>query len=343
MKVMKTKAPPKWTALVLSVALVAIAPVIGFAATVPHYDHIFLIVEENHGYSQIIGLSAAPNINRLANAYGLATSYFSVADPSAPNYVAMLGGNFFGIADDNSYYTHTVDQPSLMNQLDAAGLTWKGYFQSMPYPGYREICYPGRCNGVPDFDPLYSSKHNGVPYFKSIQNSGVDFARMVPLTRLQADLQNGSLPNFAYVIPDQCHDMHGSPPYCIDSGNPGDEQDNLLVSAADDLIASLVQQITGAGFWTRGNNSIVVTFDEGADGDTSGCCDAVPGTGRVATIVITNNGPRGLRDPTPYNHYSLLQTIQQAFGLGCLQFTCDTANVTPMVPLFAIKAQEAAR
>ena len=54
----------------------------------------------------------------------------------------------------------------------------------------------------------------------------------------------------------------------------------------------------------------------------------------MATIVITNNGPRGLQDPTPYNHYSLLQTIQRAFHLGCLQNTCDTANVTPMAPLF---------
>ena len=89
-------------------------------------------------------------------------------------------------------------------------------------------------------------------------------------------------------------------------------------------------------FWSQGNNAIVITFDEG--NGTAGCCDAVPGTGRVATVVITNNGPRALQDSTPYNHYSLLQTIQQAFGLGCLQYTCDTANVTPMTALFAVRA-----
>jgi hypothetical protein len=55
------------------------------------------------------------------------------------------------------------------------------------------------------------------------------------------------------------------------------------------------------------------------------------------TIVIANNGPRAFQDNTPYNHYSLLQTFQQAFGLGCLQFTCATANVTPMAPPFAIQ------
>jgi hypothetical protein len=60
------------------------------APPVPAYDHIAVIIEENHGYLQIIGNSAAPNLNRLAATYGLATSYYTVADPSAPNYVAML-------------------------------------------------------------------------------------------------------------------------------------------------------------------------------------------------------------------------------------------------------------
>jgi hypothetical protein len=91
--------------------------------------------------------------------------------------------------------------------------------------------------------------------------------------------------------------------------------------------------ITGASFWSQGNNAIVITFDEG--NGTKGCCDADPGTGKVYTAVITSNGPRGLADNTPYNHYSLLQTIQTAFGVGCLEFTCDTKNVVPMAPLFA--------
>src|SRR6516225_5519325 len=122
------------------------------ATTFPSYDHVFLIVEENHGFSQIIGNPAAPNLNRLANQFGLATASFAVGDPSEPNYVAMLGGSTFGIADDNAYYLNAVDKPSLMSQLDAAHKAWKGYMQSMPYAGFKGICYPNRCNGVPDFD-----------------------------------------------------------------------------------------------------------------------------------------------------------------------------------------------
>jgi hypothetical protein len=297
---------------------------------------VFLIVEENHGFSQIIGNPAAPTLNKLANDYGLATASFAVGDPSAPNYVAMLGGSTFGIADNNAYYLHTLDKPSLMSQLEAAHLSWKGYLQSMPYPGFKGICYPNRCNGVPDFDTLYNSKHNGIPYFKSIQSNPAEMAKMVPLSQLKSDLANEP-PSFGYIVPDECSDMHGAPPYCVDSGDPFSISDNALVAAADKLVGRIVQQLQNAPFWSSGNNAIVITFDEGADGDTSGCCGVDPGKGRIATIVITSHGPRGLSDPTPYNHYSLLQSLERAFGLGCLENTCDTTNVTPMLPLFKVQ------
>jgi hypothetical protein len=303
----------------------------GTDATVPRYDHIALIVEENHGFNDIIGNPNAPIFNRLANTFGLATSYFATSDPSAPNYVVMLGGSSFGIADDNPFYMHEVHAPSLMDQLDAAHMTWKGYFQGMPYPGFAQYCYPVRCNGTPDSDPIYSSKHNGMPYFASIQESKANLAKMTPGTELATDLSTGNLPNFAYIVPDQCHDMHGSPPWCEDSGNPGDVNDNRLVSDADGYIGRTVEEITNAAQWTHGRNAIVITFDEGDD--NAGCC-GTPGAGQVATVVITNNGPRHLKDPTPYSHYSLLATMEQAFGLGCLQLACDRSQGAIMAPLF---------
>jgi phospholipase C len=325
---------PGRVAVVLALAgpfAVAVAQPGSAATTVPHYDHVALIVEENHGFADIIGNPHAPNLNRLARTYGLATQYYGTSDPSAPNYVAMLGGNDFGIADDNPFYLHRVDAPSLMDQLDAAGLTWKGYFQSMPYPGYAQYCFPVRCNGTPDSDPLYSGKHNGMAYFASIQDSPAKRARMVPGTQLDTDLAAGRLPTFAYIVPDQCTDMHGSPPWCEDSGDPGDVNDNRLVSDADAYLGRTVAAITRSAQWQQGRNAIVITFDEGDD--NAGCC-GVPGAGRVATVVITNHGPRGLQDPAPYSHYSLLATVEKAFGLGCLQKSCDPANGAVMAPLF---------
>jgi hypothetical protein len=303
------------------------------ARAVPRYNHIALIVEENQGYAAIIGNKYAPNINNLARTYGLATKYFSVGDPSQPNYVALLGGSTFGIGDDLPYYLHPVTQTSIAGQLDAAGLTWKAYLQSLPYPGYTGQCFPVRCDGTPDTDGLYASKHVGFPIFTEIQNNPSEFAKLVPVTQLDRDLANGTMPNFSLVVPDQCHDMHGAPPYCVDSGPNNSVTNNHLIQVADGYVNTLVNKITSAAFWSTGNNAIVITWDEGRG--KRGCCDAVPGTGQIVTIVITNHGPRGLQDPTPYNHYSLLQTIQDAFGLGCLQFTCDKTNVTPMAPLFA--------
>ena len=320
----------------VAVALLAIAslnPAAAQARSVPAYDHIFLIIEESHTFRQIIGNANAPNLNALAQTYGLATRYYSVGDPSAPNYVALLGGNTFGIADDNAYYLHFIDKPNLLGELDRAGISWKGYLQSIPYAGYLGVCAPGRCNGVPDVGALYGAKHNGIVYFPENIRRLEDRRNMVPITDLANDLA-GTPPRFAYIVPDHCTDMHGAPPWCGDAGRFGDALDNELVKRGDDYVGTLVSMITGASFWSRGNNAVVITFDEG--NGTKGCCDADPGTGRVYTVVITSNGPRGLADDTAYNHYSLLQTIQMAFGVGCLEFTCDTKNVVPMAPLFAM-------
>lgn len=168
-----------------------------------------------------------------------------------------------------------------------------------------------------------------------------DWSQQVPIEQLAADLSAGTLPAFSYVIPDECHDEHGDPPYCLDSGNPFDPQDQHLVAFGDAFLGQLVASITGAKFWPKGNNAIVIVYDEGDD--DAGCCDANPGGGRVATVVVTSHGPRGITDPAAYNHFSLLQTIQQSFGLGCLEFTCDTANVKPLAPLFAVTGSNAVR
>ncbi|HZU69056.1 MAG TPA: alkaline phosphatase family protein [Ktedonobacteraceae bacterium] len=290
----------------------------------PRYNHVLVIMEENHGYEQIIGNPAAPIINHLAQAYGLATNYTGVGDPSAPNYVGILGGSTFGIADDNPYYLHTINKPSLADQLENAGLTWKGYFGGLAYPGYKGICFPVKCDGAPDISPLYAAKHNGFPYFAHIQNNPQELQKMVPITQLDIDLKADHLPNFSFIVPDQCHDMHGAPPYCVDDGKPGSVTDNFLVSQGDAYIGTLVKKVMDSSIWSNGNNAIVITFDEGNNAQS-----------RIVTIVIANHGSRGLRDSTPYNHYSLLLTIEKVFGLGCLQNACDSDTIRPMVLLFA--------
>lgn len=299
------------------------------AQGVPRYNHIFLLIMENEGYNQVIGNSYAPVINALARDYGLATNYRGVADPSEPNYVAMLGGDFFGINSDNPYWFpgNTVPANSdgtptnLMSQLEQAGLTWRGYFQTMPYPGYRGYCYPDKCNGIPDFDTQYVSKHNGIVNFAELQTPA-ELGKMYPAEQLSTDLATGNISNFSYIVPNECSDMHGAPPWCADSDTTGTPQQSWLISNGDAFVGSVVNQITSSSMWQSGENAIVVTFDEG---NTA--------TSQIATIVITNHGPRGIADNTNYNHYSLLASLEQTFGVGCLLNSC---TATPMAPLFAI-------
>src|SRR5215471_21738002 len=131
-------------------------------ATAGHYDHIFVIVEENHSFTDVIGNPAAPNLNALASAYGIATNYFAVTHPSEPNYVALLGGSPFTVNSDDAYYVQRVHARSLISELDHARVSWKAYLQGSPHPGYQGICYPANCNGAPDSDPLFVSKHDGI-------------------------------------------------------------------------------------------------------------------------------------------------------------------------------------
>ncbi len=164
-----------------------------------HYDHVYVIVEENHGFSDVIGNPAAPNLNRLADRYGLATKYYGVTHPSEPNYVALLGGSTFGVTNDNPYYLNRVNQPSLVTQLDRRRIGWKAYLQGLPQPGYQGICYPAYCNGTPDKDPLYVSKHNPITNFTTSWNRR-DRTRQVPAEQLRTDLRSGRVPAFGPVV-----------------------------------------------------------------------------------------------------------------------------------------------
>jgi hypothetical protein len=247
--------------------------------------------------------------------------------------VGLLGGNTFGVNSDDAYWKNRVAAPSLITQLDHAGISWKAYLQALPHPDYQGICYPAKCNGAPDSDPLYVSKHDGIQNYTTSHNP-FDFSRQVPIDQLARDLRSGAVPRFSYVIPDECHDMHGDPPYCLDSGNIFDPQNQHLVAVGDAYAAHLAAEITHASFWHKANNAIFITYDEGDN--SAGCCDANPGAGQVATIVITSHGVRGVKDARPANHYSLLSTVQHAFGLGCLQFTCDTKHVQPLTKLVAV-------
>jgi hypothetical protein len=75
---------------------------------VPHLDHVFVIMMENHGYSQIVNNPNAPFTNQYAKAANSATNYFAVAHPSLTNYLEVVGGSNFGVLSDNNPDWHNA-------------------------------------------------------------------------------------------------------------------------------------------------------------------------------------------------------------------------------------------
>jgi len=310
---------------------------------VPHYDRIIVILEENKTYATIVNGSDAPHSHALATQYGLATQMFAESHPSEPNYVALVSGTTGGITDDAGWFTagHLIPPPDLATQLRAKGLAWRAYLENLPEPGSFAIFSAGSADRPAG---LYAAKHTAFTNLASVHNDPDVRRELVGFDALQADLAAGNVPAFALIVPNQCNEMHSirspaAPPDCR-------HDDGALIRRGDAEIGRLVAQIQAAPFWTHGNNAIVITFDEDEDegriaGEPVRCCvdDAQdPGGGHIPTIVITNHGPRGLPDATPYDHYSILRTIEDALGLDGHVRHAGDPGVQPMTPLFALHA-----
>jgi len=355
---------------------IASAPVQAAPAAMPHYDHIFVIISENKGFEQIMDHPQwTPVIHKLAKEYGLASQFYAEVHSSEGNYIAMLGGDTFGIHDDDAFYCkagmkdefcektqkpdyadHDLTAPSLMDQMAEKGLSWKAYMEDIPSAGSLVPRWPTRAypvKGSPN--ELYAAKHNGFVSFKNVNSEPYTELKqhLAGFSQLYADLDSGDVPNYAHIVPNQCNEMHGmgnddGPNVPADCN--GDTNLAGLIKRGDAEIGMLVDKITHSKFWSApGNSAIVVTFDENNSearkSGQQGCCGYDPkslanfGGGHIVTIVITNHGPRHVVDPTPYNHYSLLRTTEAAFGIDrYLGHAADTdKGVVTMTPLFAVK------
>lgn len=193
------------------------------ATSVPRFDHIVIVMMENHAYSQINGSSSAPYLNSLAAQGAKFTQSYAITHPSQPNYIALFSGSAQGVTDDSC--PRTLRGNNLATQLDAAGLTFAGYSEDMPSNGY---------TGCSSGD--YRRKHNPWVNFTNVPaNSNRTF------DSFPSDY--ASLPTVSIVVPDMCNDMHDC------SVGTGDRW--------------LKNNIDGYAQWAEPHNSLlVVTFDE---------------------------------------------------------------------------------
>jgi hypothetical protein len=247
--------------------------------------HVFVVIMENTSLAR--ALRSAP-IGALASTYSLATSYYAVARPSLPNYLAMTSGSTWGITD-NLY--HPLPATGIGAQLDAAGITWRAYMEGMTDAGCMRSPYP------------YALKHNPFAYY-----GGGCPDNVVPFEALDADLVNDA-PNFVWITPGLCHDGHDCP-----------------VEQAGAWLDDLVARITSSDAW-RERGVLFIGWDEGDGGDTN-----------LVPFIVAADGVAGARTDKAYDHYSLLATIEDLFGLPRLGQAAEAHTLLELLPAGLLSA-----
>ncbi len=269
---------------------------------VPHFAHILMIVLENKEFGTVVGSPRMPYFNQLADSYTLLTEDYAVAHPSLPNYLAMIGGDTFGITFDCT--SCPVNAPSLPDLIEASGRTWKTYQEDMP-----SACFAGA-----GYDN-YALKHNPFMYFMPIRLAPARCTNdIVPFSQLAIDLAAGALPNFVFITPNLCNDAH-----------------DCSTFTADTWLQNLMPQILPVLDASGQPYLIIITWDEG-QGNHSCCGLPAQAGGRVATILISPQAKNGFQDDTPYTHYSLLKTISEAWQLAYLGHAGDAQTALIVAP-----------
>ncbi len=262
-------------------------------------SHVVVIVMENEEATDVIGSSEAPFVNRLARRFALATHYFGVAHPSLPNYLALTGGSTFGISSDCT--DCTVSATNLVDQLEAAKVSWRAYMEDLPH-----ACDTTAGTGG------YAKKHDPFLYYRDVYLNPGRCRKVVPYSRLGTDLRSGRLPTFVWITPNLCDDWHDCPLRQADS-------------YLSRIVPALLRELGPHG-------ALFLTWDEGSS--DAGCCAGQASGGRVATVVAGPDVRRGASSALAYDHYSLLRTIEDALRLPHLRFAGSPAT-RPLDALFA--------
>jgi hypothetical protein len=252
-------------------------------------------VLENRSYGAVVGSPAAPYLNDLIAHGALATNYDAVSHPSQPNYLALFAGSTFGIHDDAN---HDLSARNLADQLEAHGKTWHVYAQDLPAPCSTVAYAQGGVDlvGAPG---QYARKHEPAISFTDIAG---DPARCANVTRLASF--DPAAADYELIVPNQTNDMHDG-----------------TTAQGDAFLRAFVPRITRSAAFA--NSLLVITFDEGTS--------LTGGGGHVMTMLVSPRLTPGTRSAVRHDHYSLLRTIENAWGLGCLADSCRANDLSELL------------
>ncbi len=308
--------------------------------------HVFVINLENENYDTTWGEgSPARYLNGTLVKQGkLLTQYYGIGHASLGNYIAEISGQAPNprTQGDCLNYTEFVSTgtgkfgqalgvgclyrksvQTIADQLTAAGKTWRGYMQDMGTPCRHPALGASDTTISPKPGDMYATRHNPFVYFHSILDSPACVQNVVDFTHLATDLKSAATtPNLVFITPNVCNDGHDGP--CVD-GEPGG------LTTADRWLSSEVPKILASPAY-KADGMLVITLDEAAISSATACCHTPPapnvaqpglsgpGGGRIGTLVLSSRTKAGNTDATPYNHYSLLCSMEDMFGLAHLGF-----------------------
>jgi hypothetical protein len=314
--------------------------------------HVFVLVLENENESTSFpaGSPPSPYLAQTLPSMGVfVPNYYGIGHASLDNYVAMVSGQAPDTAtqadcgtfsdfvptlstlDANGQATgsgcvYPASSPSVAtvaDQLAGAGGTWKGYMQSMQSPCRHPALNAADTEGGESATDTYATRHNPFMYFHSIIDSPSCAANVVNLDALPGDLASvATTPNYSFITPDVCSDGHDGA--CADTSRPGG------YAGINDFLSTWVPRITSSPAFKQ-DGLLAVIFDESAS-DHSSCCGEIPGPnsnspggagpnsggGQVGAVLVSPFITPGTMSATAYNHYSLLGSVEDLFGLGRL-------------------------
>jgi hypothetical protein len=314
--------------------------------------HVWVINLENENYDAIWGPSSpARYLNATLRPQGqLLTQYFAIGHASLDNYIAEISGQSPNPATQSDCVTYSEFESTgtgangqalgsgcvypkpvqtIGDQLDTAGKSWKAYQEDIG----NSATQPKTCRHpaigavdttvIPRRGDMYATRHDPFVYFHSVIDEPSCATNVIALGPLAADLQFvTTTPALSFITPNVCNDGHDSP--CKD-GRPGG------LKSADAWLKQWVPRILAAPAF-KADGLLVITFDEAETSDSGACCHTPPapntdkpglggpGGGRVGALILSPFTKPGTTNPTPYNHYALLCSLENVWGLSHLGF-----------------------
>lgn len=266
--------------------------------TVPRSQHVVLVVEENHSYSEVHD-GGMPWLVQQGWDYAFAANYHADAVGSALDYFWLSSGSSelqFGCGGWGCSKPITSD--NIFRELNRAGISWKLYADSLPEVGWMK-----------GDSGLYAVRHNPARWYSDVIDSAAEQRKMVPFTEFASDMARNQLPNYSLIIPNLDHDAH-----------------NGTLSQADHWLQSNVGPLLRQPYFGPGGDGLlIVTFDE---------CDAAVGNcpEHIYMALIGPHVKRSYKSNLSYRHENTLRTMLVALGVDVYPGAAQEAS--PMRDFF---------